>query len=228
MNATAERRSPFSHPCRPHTMLFHSKTICENELADEVKQERKMKIALITAAALIALAPTAFAADVDDEAPLRKPGLWVTSTVAPGAPIQPPTTKLCTDDATEATWKKQRTALMAKAPPPDPACKKSVQRDGNTVTSDESCGKDSHHSTYTVADDHVISMEIHAKVTSPVNPAPADIIMKSDWVGECPAPLVPGDMQTPAQPQLGMPATTINTITGQWKGADGKQLPPAR
>jgi hypothetical protein len=39
-----------------------------------------MKLAVITAAALIALAPTAFAVGVD-EAPPRKPGLWVLAAV---------------------------------------------------------------------------------------------------------------------------------------------------
>jgi hypothetical protein len=200
-------------------------------------KDRNCKTSLgrrLRAVARIILAPTLIFAGIagalpafadDDDVPIRKAGLWEITTAAAGMPSSPPT-KICTDDAAEAAMRKQVATFTTKAPPPDPACKKTVQRDGNTITHDDACGGETHHTTYTIADDRLIRSEIHGRTTAPTRPGPTDISIKSEWVGACPAPLLPGDTQV--QPQAGGPIATFNTITGESIDANGKRHAPAR
>ena len=125
-----------------------------------------------------------------DDPPTRKPGLWEITTSMKGAP----TTQMCVDAASEATFNAMGTGTMK-----DTCSKFESHRDGGVYTQDSVCklmgSTLTSHTVMTVVSDAEYKVEVASHYDPPLMAsADSTMTLNGKWIGPCGPEMKPGDM----------------------------------
>jgi hypothetical protein len=158
-------------------------------MAKPLKWEGRMRVTLMTAAALATI--LSIAARADDYPP-RKAGLWEVAVHNPAVPDV--TMKLCIDPDTDQMFHKFSGDVRAKH------CQKNtVNVSGTTVTAESVCLLGSITTTTDAVTTFTGDSAYHVDIKMHFDPpklGQSDVAITQDakWTGDCPADMKPGDM----------------------------------